>query len=290
MTGYDELARNMAEFLETWAPLRKYRKPVSDDLGNMARPPLRMPCCFCGSDQTFLSAGYEDAHGQHTGSYQWIERPWDALVARYICAACRMYGWLFFLETGGDGDQQFIRKLGQTPDWQAAIPDEVASALGEHATLFRRGADCEASGYGIGALAYYRRVVEQVIEDLLERVTPLLQGDARDQYLAALERTRSAPVVEDKIALVKDLLPPTLRPQGLNPLDTLYRALSEGLHAQHAQTDEQCLELAATISQSLVFLVQELRRSEKAQHKFTDSMRKLLDRRSQSKGSEGSME
>lgn len=287
MTDYGQLGRHMAEFLELWAPLRKYRKPVADDLGNMARPAIRMPCAVCSTDQTFVSVGYEDKYGKYTELYQWIEHPWDAFVAHYICAACGKYGRLFFLEIGGDGEHQFIRKLGQKPDWQAAIPADVASALGDHAVLFRRGADCEASGYGVGAFAYYRRVVELVIEGLLERVASLLDGEVRDQYLAALKRTRSIPVAEEKIALVKDLLPATLRPQGLNPLDLLYGALSEGLHAQ---TDEQCLDIAATISQSLVFLVQELRRSEKAQHTFTESMRKLLDRRSQGKGVGGSLE
>lgn len=126
-----------------------------------------------------------------------------------------------------------------------------------------------------------------MIEGLLERVASLLDGEARDQYLTALAQTRSTPVAENKIALVKGLLPATLRPQGLNPLDLLYGSLSEGLHAQ---TDEQCLDIAATVSRSLVFLVQELRRSEKAQHTFTESMRKLLDRRSQAKGVGSSLE
>ncbi len=287
MTDYGQLDRHMAEFLELWAPLRKYRKPVADDLGNMARPSIHMSCGRCRTDQTFVSVGYEDKYGKYADRYQWIERPWDALVARYICAACKQYGRLFFLETGRDGDHRFIRKLGQNPDWQAAISPDVASALGNHAFLFQRGADCEASGYGVGAFAYYRRVVELVIEGLLERVASLLDGEVRDRYLSALERTRSISAAENKIALVKDLLPATLRPQGLNPLDLLYGALSEGLHAQ---TDEQCLDIAATISQSLVFLVQELRRSEKAQHTFTESMRKLLGRRSQGKGVGGSLE
>lgn len=287
MTDYGQLDRHMAEFLELWPPLRKYRKPVADDLGNMARPAIRMPCAVCGFDQTFVNVGCENNYGQRTVRYQLIESPWNALIARYICAGCEKYGRLFFLETGGDGEHRVIRKLGQKPDWQAAISPDVASALGNQAFLFRRGADCEASGYGVGAFAYYRRVVELVIEGLLERVASLLDGEVRDQYLSALERTRSIPAAEDKIALVKDLLPATLRPQGLNPLDLLYGALSEGLHAQ---TDEQCLDIAATISQSLVFLIQELRRSEKAQHTFTESMRKLLGRRSQGKGVGGSLE
>lgn len=95
MTDYGQLDRHVAEFLELWAPLRKYRKPVADDLGNMACPAIYMPCGVCPIDQTFVSVGYEDKYGKYIQRYQWIEHPWDAFVARYICAACRNYGRLF---------------------------------------------------------------------------------------------------------------------------------------------------------------------------------------------------
>jgi len=72
------------------------------------------------------------------------------------------------------------------------------------------------------------------------------------------------------------LLPPILRPNGMNPLSTLHRILSEGLHQE---TDERCIELAMTIREVLVFLVNQVTATKASSSRFTESMRKLLDRR-----------
>ena len=96
-------------------------------------------------------------------------------------------------------------------------------------------------------------------------------------YEAALEKTKSTTVTQEKIELVKDLLPPILRPDGTNPLTALHSALSEGLHAG---ADEDCLEQAAVVRDILVYFVNQVALTRAASREFTDSMRKLLDRKS----------
>lgn len=80
-----------------------------------------------------------------------------------------------------------------------------------------------------------------------------------------------------KIELVKDLLPPILRPEGMNPLAALHSALSQGLHAE---SDEECLDLAQHCREVLVFLVNQVAASKDTAKSFTSSMRKLLDKKS----------
>ena len=62
----------------------------------------------------------------------------------------------------------------------------------------------------------------------------------------------------------------------MNPLSTLHSVLSEGLHSE---SDERCVELAMTIREVLVFLVNQVAVTKTAGASFTDGMRKLLERR-----------
>jgi hypothetical protein len=62
----------------------------------------------------------------------------------------------------------------------------------------------------------------------------------------------------------------------MNPLTQLHSALSEGLHAG---SDEECLDLAETIRSILVYLVNQIMASRASRIQFSESMRKLLDKR-----------
>jgi len=138
-----------------------------------------------------------------------------------------------------------------------------------------KGLICESQGYGIGAFGYYRRIVEEIIDELLQEVSDLLAEKELEAYQAALEETRQTTVTRDKINLVKDLLPPILRPKGMNPLSTLHSALSKGLHAE---SDEKCLEYAHIVREVPVFLVNQVAESRRSSREFTDSMKKLLEK------------
>jgi len=62
----------------------------------------------------------------------------------------------------------------------------------------------------------------------------------------------------------------------MNPLSILHDVLSQGLHGE---SDEHCIELAMTVREVLVFLVNQVTVTKTAATSFTESMRKLLDRR-----------
>ncbi|MGA2853350.1 MAG: hypothetical protein ABSE90_04395, partial [Verrucomicrobiota bacterium] len=136
---------------------------------------------------------------------------------------------------------------------------------------------CESQGYGIGAYAYYRRIVETIIDQLLESVMDLVPDVDKPRYLAALQKTKQTIVAKEKIELVKDLLPEILRPSGQNPLGLLHDFLSGGLHIG---SEEECLENAQQIREVLVFLVNQIIRSQSSSKQFTESMKKLLDKKS----------
>ncbi len=78
-------------------------------------------------------------------------------------------------------------------------------------TDYKKGKTCESHSYGIGAFAYYRRIIEDIIGELLEVIQDLMVGEELEKYREALERVRKTKNITDKISIVKDLLPPILR-------------------------------------------------------------------------------
>lgn len=149
--------------------------------------------------------------------------------------------------------------------------------LGKHAKTFRKGLVCESQGYGIGAFSYYRRITEEIIDELLDSITDLIEIENKEKYKEALVKTKTTRVTQEKIDLVKDLLPSILKPNGMNPLGVLHSELSEGLHAE---ADDACLENASHVKSILTFLVNQIIQSKDSAKGFNESMKSILDKKS----------
>ena len=174
-------------------------------------------------------------------------------------------------------DREWLMKVGQHPPWEIVPEKNIEKMLDQHADFYKKGLICESQGYGIGAFAYYRRIVEEIIGQLLEDIAELFSGEEQKKYLKALEETKKTVVTQEKIELVQDLLPPILRPEGMNPLSTLHSLLSEGLHAD---SEEVCMEHAMSVRAVIVFLVNQVAASKAASKDFTQRMRTLLEKKS----------
>lgn len=258
------------EFLEKFPLYRKFKMDLPNTLDNLGKPAIHMYCPTCESDQTFrMNNEYYDA-------FEYSNFPVKGTVVRvvYVCVSCVGFYRYFLLKFSPEGD--YVMKVGQEPPWEITPDRTLERILGAHAEYYKKGLVCESQSYGIGAFAYYRRIVEEIIDELLESITDLMAGEERERYLEALEKVKKTTVTQDKIDLVKDLLPPILRPGGMNPLSTLHSVLSEGLHQE---SDERCIELAMTVREVLVFLVNQVAITQAAAASFTESMRRLLDRK-----------
>ncbi|KKN34844.1 hypothetical protein LCGC14_0789480 [marine sediment metagenome] len=191
----------------------------------------------------------------------------------YICASCENYNRIFSLRVGKD--RKFIEKVGQYPPWDINIERDLKEILKNHSENYKKGKICESQSYGIGAFAYYRRIIEDIIGELLEAIQDLLIGEELEKYQKALEGVKKTNNTAEKISLVKDLLPPILKTEQFNPLKTIHDALSKGLHGR---TDEECLEDADSIRTSLVFLVDAVLNRRKRQQEYTESMKKIIEK------------
>jgi hypothetical protein len=271
-------AEKAEEFLSTYPLYRLLRVKTPETFDQLAsvRPQLRCPTCK--DERTFrLSTVDNEAHlvryvSSRGGAAEWMPQGLRQGIRQfgYECSKCGAMIYFFVVLAGNT-----MKKVGQLPPWEAQILKIVATFLGEPlAELYGRGIRSESQGYGIGAFAYYRRVVEQIVDRLFDSIAENI--DEAREFSAALDAARKERVADKKIAIVKDMLPETLRPDGLNPLDVLHGCLSGGLHNE---TEEECLDSAANVRVTLEYLIRQLATRREGRKAFSDAQRKLLAKR-----------
>jgi hypothetical protein len=153
------------------------------------------------------------------------------------CGASRQH-YQFIWQENEDGN--IFAKVGQYPPLSIEPTPELAEALGsEDAQLYKKGLINFQFGHGIGAVAYFRRVLENKINSLLDLIAEAARNEnAPAELIAAVDAVKLSHRAEDKIAVASQVLPAHLKPGGHNPFDKLYAPLSAGLHGE---SDDQCL-------------------------------------------------
>lgn len=259
------------EFIEEYSLFRKFKPVIIDiDLRNWKKIPINMQCDVCKSVQTFNMTNEYYNDGQVNNV--WVEN--RILDLRFLCESCKSFERRFFMHV--NAELATIYKVGQYPEWEIKMDKNLEKTLNKHGLTFRKGLVCESQGYGIGAFSYYRRITEEIIDELLDSISDLIEESHKAEYIAALGKAKKTRVTQEKIDLVKDLLPTILKPNGMNPLGVLHNELSEGLHAA---TDEDCLENANHIKNILIYLINQIIQSKESAKSFTTSMKTLLDKK-----------
>jgi len=191
----------------------------------------------------------------------------------YCCTSCNVFYRYFLLKI--DNDLSTVEKIGQYPPWDISIEKELKDVLNNSEKYYKNGKICESQGYGIGAFAYYRRIIEEIIDYLLDAIPELLEGKDKELYEEALKNVKQTKITSKKIELVYDLLPPELNPEEFNPLKTIHEKLSKGIHKK---SDEDCLKDAEILRETLLFIVRKILIESKKKKEFTEKMRKLLSK------------
>ncbi len=271
------------EFLEEYPLYKSFetgivhdKRYTSDiiDFTKIPKPAIHMYCSTCGSGQTFnmINDYHENESNQGVIVFDKVVR------ALYLCSACednkRFFIIRFLSEKVNDYQYKVIvMKVGQYPAWEIKMNKNLKKTLGEHSGYYNKGLICESQNYGIGAYAYFRRITEDIIDELLESIHGLIDGEEKqEEYKKALENIRQEKRTSEKIDVVKDLLPNSLIIDGINPLKVLHDALSVGLHGK---TDEDCMELSVTIRDSLVYLINQILSNKQGKEQYKKSLAKL---------------
>lgn len=202
---------------------------------------------------------------------------------RYICKNCTPETKDFALMFGFDSNltSGLAFKIGELPQFGPPTPARLIKLIGPQKDLFLKGRRSENQGLGIAAFAYYRRVIEDQknrIFDEIIKVSRRLSVDQStiDELLRGQTETQFSKAVE----AVKHGIPQALLINGHNPLTLLHSALSEGLHAQ---TDEECLEIATSIREVMAELAERMADALKDEAKLTTAVTRLLQKKSGAK-------
>lgn len=204
-----------------------------------ATPDLLMHCNICEGERVFASLHEPD-------DYIPTEETRDLFLG-YACRNCLKELRIFAVALGRTGATTAIAyKYGQKPQFGPPVPPRLIKILGSDWPLFLQGRRCESNGFGVGAFAYYRRVVENQKARLLEAMEGAAKRMGADPILLAqLEEARSMREFKKAVEHVKGVLPTALLVEGEhNPLILLHQAISAGLHEE---TDEVCLAAARRI-------------------------------------------
>src|SRR5208283_4379821 len=112
-------------------------------------------------------------------------------------------------------------KVGQWPPLTIEPSPELAKALGPYdSKLYKKGLIDFNFGHGIGAVGYFRRVLENKINALLDLVVEAARNaQVPDEHLAEVDAAKKSHRAEDKIDLAVKILPAHLKPGGHNLLD-----------------------------------------------------------------------
>lgn len=265
------------EFLIKYPLYRRYKidPPLSGDLDRRIEQiefsSIKSYCKECKDEHTFVFRSGQDENLQECN-----HRVNGRVFIRYFeCARCGKYRLRFAILLAHDLDS--IMKIGQFPSWKEPISNDLRKSLGEFVDNYEKGLACESQSYGIGAYAYYRRMVEDLIQKLLDDIAKLVEGDEDSDFAEKVEAAKHSRRADEKIEIVKESLPVILRPGGVNPLSIIHSTLSEGLHSK---SDEECLLLALQVRESLTFLVEEVHRTKSRGYSYKANMNKLLDDKS----------
>jgi hypothetical protein len=192
---------------------------------------------------------------------------------QYICHLCRGAYSTYLLYVTNDS----VVKIGQFPAPSAKIPNQIESRLGASAIFYRRALTSRNQGYGLGAVAYLRRVIENKTNELIDVVIESAQS--MGVPIADVEKIRSAKsekIYEDKIRIAVQALPDAMKPGGVNPLQTLYDLLSIGLHTQ---SDEECVQIADEIREVFDYLFDRLRAEIDDRQRFVAKIQQIAGSR-----------
>lgn len=271
--------RTLAEFLESTPP--EVSEFISDACALsqygariLAEPELQL---YCPSD---TCQGIRFFHCI-SSSIHLPDEDWKYGFATYICRNCqktkKMYALAVRARERRESSVVTVYKFGEFPSFGPPTPARVISLIGPDRDVYLRGRRAENQGLGVGAFAYYRRVVEnqkgRIIREM-GRVAAKLgaSSDVLKEFETAASETQFSKAIDQ----IKYAIPQSLLINGNNPLSLLHSALSDGLHEQD---DAVCLELAHSIRIVLTELAERMSQALSDHAELNNAVTRLLNRK-----------
>lgn len=242
----------LSDFLESHPPnqvvrisklaKKEYRSEYGDYKDDLLTPQIQLHCSneSCNGPRFFRCISSEKpiiSFESYTFTY-----------VTYRCYNCLKEEKTFSLAAKMDAKHSgsgLCYKFGELPNFGPPTPSKLIKLIGPDREEFLSGRRCENQGLGVGAFIYYRRVVENQKNRILEEIIKVSKKiGALPEKIATLEEAVSETQFSTALKNAKDAIPESLLINGHSPLLLLHSALSEGVHEL---SDEQCLELASSV-------------------------------------------
>jgi hypothetical protein len=226
------------------APANKFRDSSLIELDDSGNVFARFICRTCGISEKYFALQFEptqqaeEIYAQQKEEFQKRAEAKDdqSWTTKPLPATCFKYGEL--------------------PPFGPRTPSKLLSLLRPEHETFIKGRRSESQGLGVGALAYYRRIVELRWRALVAEIEKIAASSGSpDHVIVAIRRAGNDQRFSAAVESINDALPAALFINGHNPLRLLHNALSEGIHNL---SDEKCLELASHIRVVLVELTERI--------------------------------
>jgi hypothetical protein len=205
--------------------------------------------------------------------------PWLTYI-HYLCSNCRRTRKIFSLyvaieSESGESTSATCFKFGEHPPYGPPTPTRLLRLFGKDRDIFLKGRQCENHALGIGAFVYYRRVVESHKDQIIDEIAKVAEKVSPD-LVPLLQKAKAENQFSNAVESIKNAIPQSLLINGQNPLMLLHKALSEGLHAQ---TDEECLELAHDVRVILAELAERIGQALKDEAELNAAITRLTARK-----------
>jgi len=146
----------------------------------------------------------------------------------------------------------FVQKVGIYPEQKINLNKEIVKFLNrENNKFYFKGVKSLHQNYGVGSLAYFRRIVESELIHIVELIKEL-----PDSNKSMIQKLIDEHEKDDRISTIYDniyqYLPQSLKSLGDNPIKMLYNLSSGGLHSF---TEEEALSKAKGILKLLEFVI-----------------------------------
>jgi hypothetical protein len=234
----------------------------------------------------FLHCTHKDCNGaryfRSKSAEQQLQDGANSFFVWYQCSNCnstnKRYSLLAIIDTKSQTQscKATCEKYGEVPAFGPQTSAKLLRLFGNDREIFLKGRRCETQGLGVGAYAYYRRIVENHKDSIFAEIIKVCEKiSATPEIISMLNSAKNETQFTSALDKAKDAIPATLLINGHNPLTLLHSALSEGLHAN---SDAQCLELANDIRIVLTELANRLGQALNDDKEMKDAVHRLLSR------------
>lgn len=263
-----------------------YRLHGNPKYAQLQEPNIKLPCdsSICGGGGRIFEC---------TGNNGTTAVEWSTGVAHcflfYQCKHCEKSTKTYALRissasmTANDTDKGkttvgtgVCLKLGEYPPFGERTHPKVISLIGPDRDLFLNGRKSENHGLGIGASAYYRRVVENQKDRIFDQIIEAAKRlEADPKMISQMEAAKRDYRFDRAIDTMKMAIPESLKIKSHNPLTLLHGALSKDIHKK---SDAECLELARSVRTVLAELAERISTALEEKKGIDEAVADLLKR------------